>query len=376
MNSYAWILTLLKYSGLALATISSIWSVTNVISKEIDGKKKLTRAGKIAVLLTISGLAISITSNMLEDRLKAKKAMEAAVNEARRTNRIILAGQPLSSLSFELNYSKEETDFNESWKEADEHWQHEAESEPGEVSSSKGAAIFRGYMTFPMFGASVSAPNRKPPFFLFLVSLDADQNNIVSYGYLDTDAALYNTTGNKRERLLFRQAVPYSKGIFLDDNVAAAAYYGDDSKIREPHFLRDSSHVTLKWDLNAYTLHNCLNKINENIPLMANLPSVIKVAIIFDMEYLPFSSGNMTFSNRFLWEESDMDSPNSLETIADSIRHVYANSAISLVPNQLSDQVLHYKLRKAYKKIVLDEEWEETTICKALLLLYEKTPEE
>ena len=357
MSIYASILNILKYAGLILATISSIWTATNVVSKEVGGKKMLTSAGRLAIVLTITGLVVSITSNVLEDRLKSQKASEASIQEFKRTNKIILAGQPLLSLDFRLNCEEVNSNFIKSMELADNNWQHEHQDQQGEVSSSKGDAIQRAYGRLPLFMSSLNGNiENEEQHFLLLISL-GEGDAVLSYGYLSDSFKL--------DKL--------SKGILFDDDVWRGVEYGSDIKIWEPYFSGIGSSVQLRWNLNPFTLYSCLHKINPNITITANMPSTIKVAILYDFKSLPFLTEDLTSYNRFIWTEDNTLS--HTEENPQPLNHIYSNSSLALIPNQLLEQASRYNISGVYQKSIIDEEWEETENCKALLLVFEKVDE-
>jgi len=99
-------LIVLKYMGLALAAGSSVWGTTNDLTTTTsDGQRLLTRAGRISILLTIVGPLLSIIFEDLQRRDPARTQAAQVTAEAQRTNEIILAGQPLTSLSLHLQFA-------------------------------------------------------------------------------------------------------------------------------------------------------------------------------------------------------------------------------------------------------------------------------
>ena len=71
-------LPVLKYAGLVLAAVSSIWGLTHELSvKDNEGKRHLTKAGRTAIGLTVFSLMISLNTAVLENLLKARAADRA-----------------------------------------------------------------------------------------------------------------------------------------------------------------------------------------------------------------------------------------------------------------------------------------------------------
>src|SRR5262249_18377308 len=92
------LLTLLKYAGLVIAAASAIWGTTSEMTTVYEGRKRLTHAGYIAICFTVFGLLISVVSNILEDTQKVYDQNATLLAEVKRTNRIIMSSQPLTSL--------------------------------------------------------------------------------------------------------------------------------------------------------------------------------------------------------------------------------------------------------------------------------------
>jgi hypothetical protein len=361
------IITIFKYAGLFIAATSSIWAATNVESHEVNGSKKLTRPGKISIGLTVTGLLITIVSNILEDRLKTQEEQAAAVREIRRTNKIILAGQPLKSLALNISCSNVRKTFLQSMHDADSTWKAEIMDQQGEVSSSKGEGIARAYGSLPLFGASLrDIKSSGTEYFLMLVSLGNDA--VLSYGYLPDNIKFESTEMDGQASDEKANTLP--KGVFSENQILASVHYGSDIDISEPDFLGgvETASVNLGWDINPITLHTCLSKINPFVTLTASLPSTIKVIFLYDLEALPFTSVNFAMGHASLWSER------STESI--TIRHIYDDSILKLVPNGLEEEGVQYKLTGIYGKELVDKEYEEEILCKSLLLVYSQVQDE
>ena len=99
------LLTFFQYAGPVVATVSSIWAATHTISREVDGRKTLTRAGRVAIGLAIGGLVITLASSYLKDAVDSQKAADSAEAETKRVEAekqqlkvLALSGQPLTRL--------------------------------------------------------------------------------------------------------------------------------------------------------------------------------------------------------------------------------------------------------------------------------------
>ncbi len=364
------LLNITKYTGLFIATSSSIWGATNVVSKDVDGKKKLTKAGKVSIILTISGLLISIASNIIQDQSSSEKAKQAYLNEIKKTNKIILAGQPLTSLDFIMKFDESLCKkFHSYMEETDSEVSKEQEdAAQGEMAGTQNMAITLSSGLLPLFYASIhdSLPKTAENF-LYLIGLDDDQNSVLSYGYLNNDLKLYSSVKSKKGEILSStQKEKISAGISL----GLPAYQAGAANISHPSFLKDSSTTSLNWNLDIASLWSCINKQHNEFPLNANLPNVLKIAILYDFSSLPFTSGNIaTCANFRIWHGQNRMGEDGEELK----NHIYKNSSIEIVPNHLSDQKVFYKLKNIYQKTVTDPTWDEENICKELLLVYERS---
>jgi len=100
------LLSFFTYAGPVVATVSFIWAATHTISREVDGRKTLTPAGRVAVGLAIGGLVITLASSYLQNAVDRKRATASAEAETKRVEAekqhlkvLALSGQPLTRLS-------------------------------------------------------------------------------------------------------------------------------------------------------------------------------------------------------------------------------------------------------------------------------------
>src|ERR1051326_1863463 len=96
----------LKYFGLCLAAGSSVWGAANELQvKGADDRIRLTFAGRVAIAFTFAGLIISIASEDLQRRESDALRTAQTKTEAKRTNEIIQAGQLLTQLSLQWQFT-------------------------------------------------------------------------------------------------------------------------------------------------------------------------------------------------------------------------------------------------------------------------------
>jgi len=87
------VLVVLKYLGLLVAASSSIWgTIHELTASGADQQKHLTHAGKVAIILTVSGLVISIISEDVERR---RPTFDVRYHSAACFNRVLWYRQPV-----------------------------------------------------------------------------------------------------------------------------------------------------------------------------------------------------------------------------------------------------------------------------------------
>jgi hypothetical protein len=76
---------LLKYTGLLIATISSLWgTLHDLTTHSPEGQRVLTKSGRLAVWLTVIGLLVTAGSTYLDDRIKQQAAFDEALRSQRK----------------------------------------------------------------------------------------------------------------------------------------------------------------------------------------------------------------------------------------------------------------------------------------------------
>ena len=100
---------LLAYAGPVVATVSTIWALTNVVAREEGSRRRLTPAGRVAVGFAVGSLLITLASGYLKYAVDAQQAAAAAEEEARQaaaaaeketrtSESVVQALQPLTTL--------------------------------------------------------------------------------------------------------------------------------------------------------------------------------------------------------------------------------------------------------------------------------------
>ena len=127
-------LMVLKYAGLCLAAGSSIWGTINELTnKGPDGSRRLTKAGQIAISLTVVGLVISLVSEDVQRRRDNEAHAAQVAAEAKRTNEIIVSGQQLTSLKLHWQFASRNAELEQKMADGVNAAQENSDNEQGGV---------------------------------------------------------------------------------------------------------------------------------------------------------------------------------------------------------------------------------------------------
>lgn len=371
MKKYAAVISYLKYAGLTMAGIASLWSAANIESKEIEGKKQITTAGRISIFLTIAGLGISITSNILEDKLKSEKEKQAVIDELRKTNEIILAGQPLAQLLLEWQFENVNKTLTEriiaQESQILEDYQLGFYNVPMRSDDYK---LLNGfYLLYPFLKniTNDSPEESKGKNVFTLIALDSSQNSVLPIGNFNDD--IEGNNNNPEE--LKKRGLKYSGGIRFNgdlDHFWGQSYGMPALNLTRP--INDApiltttgNRVIIKWQLDPYTLSNVIDKQYDNT-LTANFPPLIKVLLFNGAEKLPFVENNLAIPYQcYPWEMPENPPEEKPE--------MTSGSTLILTPNGLRDQAAVYK-QVNFLTPYLDDFWGDQIQAGFRMLLFKK----
>jgi len=370
VNNMEWPLNLLKYAGLLLAAVSSIWGTTADVTKKVNGRKRLTRGGYILISLTVFGLMVSIVSNIVEDHLKTIAQEDNIKAELQRTNRIILAGQPLTSLRLKWLFNVDKQFSQEFTSRTDVEVKEMYNTIQGGYSAQNISDIHKECKLFPFVTSCLSdSVTTSYKEFLVLMALDNDENAILSFGNLSDDAKWNGGpfTFLKKKRLKISGGITFK----LDFDQFGNAGRELTRPIRnEPWLKKEKDSLFVTWELDPSTFQNCVDRQNPNSSLTANLPTIIRIVILYDIENLPFSSDNLALTQGWnVWGDISIDTK---ETERHCLR-MFSKSFVELVPNGLKEQVARYNFKRLYAKKVPSLEPEDDDLkCGRLMLQFER----
>ncbi len=369
MSAYEWILNILKYAGLVLAAASSIWSATNVESREAGGVRKLTRAGKVAIGLTLLGLLISVASNLLQDQLNAENAQSAAAKELARMNRIIISGQPLTQLHLSWTFHEVKEPLLAFLKTADgtmrEDWQQAFFNVP--MSSDDVAVMNSQYELFPFlnFLAHDSLDQPKTANVLAMIALDDGLNAVLPFGSLETAIAPPPDAAVKPAPEGAAGPVGVVDWEYVQRFILSGSFEGANTPILA---ITHDADVDISWNLDPVMFSRAIDRRERSVGVPAGLPFELKIVLFYDIAELPFHMANLVGSSRLfswgdLWNEQAKAVPRT--------PGLFSASSIEFVPNGLTDEAVRYALKRVSQNPVLDHS-RQPCRCKSLLLLFER----
>jgi hypothetical protein len=382
---------ILKYAGLLLATVSSVWGTLHDLTENKNGRRVLTRPGKIAMSFTALGFAVALGSNIVEDLSKSKEVQA----EVRRT----VAAQPLASLDFEWEFPMVSETIRGELKQGDKEIDDYVNDQQRDIDSDEMNELNRIYKLYGFLlsyaremggekpkghttggadlrhpalrlasprGTRRAAPKAKESktpsekdSVLVLVSLDDGQNAILSFGTLRSPVTWSLEAGilSKRKNVLSGgvSTCPFpSQYCQFDDTPDAPRSINSWPALQDPNasMFNDRRVLTIVWTLNPLTLANSIDRQNTAINPTAQFPAKLKIAILYNIEDLPFRTPDFAFPEVYsLWSDPDKGK----RTVEKP-----PLSNVKLIPNNLAESAYRYKLVQASTRPLFNSYDEET----------------
>jgi hypothetical protein len=350
-NVTSWLI-ILKYVGLTLAAGSSVWATINVLTVETgNSRKHLTPAGYAAIGLTAAGLLISVVSDDLQRRHDAELSKQQVSAEARRTNAIIIAGQPLTSLSLTWSFHGIDAGLIQELKEGNDKAIQFIEDQQGERDAQQNGAVFREEQLYPYlfglarrFAKDTSTPSIRDV--TALVALDDAHNTVLPFGYFGGDPPWARPVGGKNSN------DPRQVSVELGSH----ANVGNTDLQNWPNLETNQGAVTISWQLDPWTFAKSINRQNSFVVPTANPPNSLRIAILFDIKRLPFKPGNFALPD----DQNFWNFPDYTDNVNDTFRGLLTpiskdfTSSVQLVPNNSTLIAFTYTLGQVYETLFLD----------------------
>jgi hypothetical protein len=279
--TYSFLLSLSKYAGAGLATFSSLWSATKVVSRDVHGEKRLTRQGKVLIGLTVAGLATTVISTAIQDIQATRAANDRATAELQRSKAIIHAVQPLATLNFHWAFTIVPPPIAAFVSRSEAESLRQIMDEQGERSGSQNDALDRKVVFYPFLATlPESHIDKVMSGVVVVLTLDNYRNAVLSFG--DIPAEL--RWSNKPSALSVPQVL--SGGVVFQNDLDAISY-GARPTLRgracdnDPMLTHGSpaSLLSIDWTLDPVSLSNAIDKQNPAVPLTGSLPDQVTMLI-------------------------------------------------------------------------------------------------
>ena len=310
----------------------------------------------------------------------ASARQEAEVAERKRTNKIILSGQPLAQIEVTWEFHNVHQAVLQLMADADTSIQEDYELAYYNVPMRQDDYKFLNafYKLYPFLNlissdkeVDLEQEAGSSENVIALISLDNSQNSILPIGVLSEKVlGLEETKKSSQFDPLFSGGIKF----YEDLDYFWAQTYTDEPKIKRSRKINDAPVLTaeedkiiIKWLLDPFTFFNSVDRQNPNITLTANLPTQLKVIILNRIEQLPFNSNNLSSPEEcYPWQVDNYKA--NFET------DKFSSSLFSIVPNGLNEQAIKYKLQSLIKYQIQDF-WGDDIPCDALMFVFDEIEE-
>jgi hypothetical protein len=327
------LLTILKYGGLAITSLSSIWGINHEFkTKDKDGKLHLTRSGLVAVVLAVSGLLVSASSTYQKDQKDQKIAIQQLSAEAQRleqariqretsdrierqqnenareqqeayaksereanareqretlrqlqsTQNIILSSQPLTRITISWTFNKVPKDqlaliaharkTNEEFEVGNEDL---FQGVYGEKLRETRSFVDRHTILYPWLNTLSGADWAASPC-VMLLSLDSEFSSLLPFGQVHYDKDSKDLPATIE---FIEDFDNWKKMVGLFDR--------NKDSIYEASLLTRGEKITVTWNLPPEALAESIEHIADSHIVTAAMPEKIRIAILNSIEEFP-----------------------------------------------------------------------------------------
>lgn len=366
------LLTILKYAGLLIAAISSVWGITTDTSKEVDGKKVLTRHGKISILLVCLGFLISVASSVTEDYQNAKERQTRIQEDIQRTNKIILAGQIVTSLKFLWKFGNMSSSSVNIVKRGDSIASKMIMDyqQGGVRGPSQNGPAYRYNSLYPFIKSITRGVyDNYPESLLVLISIDNNHNAILPLGFLRDSLSFLNGLNTSE----LSDSIKYPVGVETNSMNDMAFEGHGRTDVNFPTISNRGSSIQIEWNLDPITFHNSFNRQIDYVNPSALFADTIEIALLLDFDRVPFPSTNFAISPEYaIWEYEFEAEPDQTLDTAKIQKGVLSQSSLHFTPNNLNDQTAEYSFLRYTYHPAYEKETGEAPACNVITLYYVK----
>ncbi|MGY2996917.1 hypothetical protein [Mesorhizobium sp. URHB0026] len=207
--------------------------------------------------------------------------------KAKRTNDIIIAGQPLTSLNLTWEFRGLDEDVVKTLKKGHNDAMAFIEDQQGERDGQQNGAVFRQDQLYPFLVAlsrrfCKDTTKGGESDVVVLLALDDDQNAVLPFGFLSNEGP----GGGAGSGDSLKPANPPS--VEVGDH----GELGNSDLLNWPSLDMETTSAAVTWRLDPLTFAKSLGRQNQFIVPTAKLPAVLHIAVLFNIKKLPFTSGN------------------------------------------------------------------------------------
>jgi len=232
-------------------------------------------------------------------------------NALQHTNEIIVAGQPLTSLSLHWKFASASAALSKAMAKGADRSVRNSNEEQGGVPEVPFDIMEYEAALIPLLShvarigdvrKAGDVPESDQPVdgvlkdsIAVVIPLDESQNAVLSFGEIGKET----TWSKNREGALISAGFVMSRDNERRKGNSTPAVTAEDGD--------DTSKYTIDWALDPATLAYAVDKRNAAIATTAKLPSVLKIAIFYDAKVLPFQKNNFGVPEARIWDDSEDD---------------------------------------------------------------------
>jgi hypothetical protein len=314
-----------------------------------DEMQRMLAATKADIETNIDNTLKGFQQSQTQIAESKQSVLEASL---RHTNEIVVASQPLTSLSFHWQFASRNAKLWQVMKDGIKKVRENAEDEQGGVPLVPYDVMDYDAVILPLMsnlvriskGADANntqSEDIQRSTFIVLVALDEAANAILSFGAIGSQTSWYEK----------RDGVPISAGFIKmerKDRRKGNSIPAFTAELAPSESGQSTYH--LAWTLDPFTLWNSIDRRNSAIIPTAKLPQTLRVTILHNARVLPFAQNNFAAALSNVWGNNKW----ARESI-DIDKGELADMVIRLEVNELQEKKYSYSLKQVYKLRLTDD---------------------
>ncbi|WP_299476737.1 hypothetical protein [uncultured Roseibium sp.] len=344
---------------MALTAFSSAWGMLHETTEDRGaGKRALTKSGQVAMILIVIGLAINISSRAIKSANDAFAAEQRISQNRLQALRLAVGSQPLQTLKLHWEFTNlPDHVTNEIKKRFDEVSDAVSLDDDHKYISHKDHltwinSLERDQVAYPFFSYIASNRWDYGDGIVIRVPIYGTQAAVLPIGILPLEQSVFETDAHKSK-------ANYLAGWNLETNLLADVgagidfeqyIYADPASIDHEFFEQrtrwpqlqststlEGSKFTFVVELELEALGDAIDRVSEDLAVLAQLPTEMEILILSDVSALPWPANNL--SGQLASAEESTSGTNTPE-IGDAF--------LKMVPNGIDELAVLYDLRLAY----------------------------